>query len=122
MSEGADGPPSPMPSLDFGELDISDLAPPVKEQPEPIRFEEQPVLRDLEPVAAISPIPPPSPAPAMKPSGLEDLNFNGLDLETSARPVGGSVAGKRFLPSVKTGTALDTFDIDLGELFSDHKK
>ena len=33
----------------------------------------------------------------------------------------GSAAGKRFLPSVKTGTALDKFDIDLGDLFSDKK-
>ena len=121
-AENADASSSSMPSLDFGDLDISDLAPPVREQPEPLRVEEQPEAHDLEPVAAISPIPPSSPAPATKSSGLEDLNFNGLDLETSAKPVSGSAAGKRLLPSVKTGTALDTFDIDLGDLFSDHKK
>ena len=53
---------------------------------------------------------------------MEDLNFNGLDLETPSKIVSGSAAGKRYLPSVKTGTALDKFDIDLGDLFSDKKK
>jgi len=112
----------PLPAMDFGDLDISDLAPPVQEQPEGIRFEEPSVLSDLEPIATLSPPPPPSPSPAQNPLGLEDLNFNGLDLDTPAKLVSGSAAGKRFLPSVKTGTALDKFDIDLGELFTDNKK
>jgi len=115
-----------LPAMDFGDLDISDLAPPpATEQPEPIRFEEPPVLSDLEPVAALSPTPPSVPpvsASRKSQGGLEDLNFNGLDLESPAKLVSGSAAGKRFLPSVKTGTALDKFDIDLGELFTDNKK
>ena len=113
---------SPLPSMDFGDLDISDLAPPTKEQPEPIRFEEQPVLSDLEPVATLSPAPPPPPSPSKRQAGLEDLTFNGLDLDTPAKLVSGSAAGKRFLPSVKTGTVLDKFDIDLGDLFTENKK
>lgn len=112
---------SPLPSMDFGDLDISDLAPPTKETPEPIQFEEPPVLSELEPVASLSPAPPPPPQSSGIKSGLEDLNFNGLDLDTPAKLVTGSAAGKRFLPSVKTGTALDKFDIDLGNLFSDKK-
>lgn len=112
---------APLPSMDFGDLDISDLAPPVHETPEPIHFEEPPVLSDLEPVATVSTTPPPTPLPSDKKAGLEDLNFNGLDLDTPAKLVSGSAAGKRFLPSVKTGTALDKFDIDLGDLFSDNK-
>ena len=111
----------PLPSMDFGDLDISDLAPPTKETPEPIQFEESPVLSDLEPVASLSPTPPPPPQPSGIKAGLEDLNFNGLDLDTPAKLLTGSAAGKRFLPSVKTGTALDKFDIDLGDLFSDKK-
>lgn len=112
---------APLPSMDFGDLDISDLAPPTHETPEPIHFEEPPVLSDLEPVASLSPTPPPAPASSGMTTGLEDLNFNGLDLDTPAKLVTGSAAGKRFLPSVKTGTALDKFDIDLGDLFSDKK-
>jgi len=116
---------SELPAMDFGDLDISDLAPPLKEESEPIKFAEQPTLSDLEPVAALSQTPPPSPSlqtSSPTPRGLEDLNFNGLDLDTPAKLVTGSAAGKRFLPSVKTGTALDKFDIDLGDLFSENKK
>lgn len=115
-----------MPSMDFGDLDISDLAPPDKEEAEPIHFVEQPVLSDLEPVASRSETPaspPPSPSsPSPMKAGLEDLNFNGLDLDTPSKLIGGSAAGKRYLPSVKTGTALDKFDIDLGDLFPENKK
>ena len=112
---------SQLPSMDFGELDISDLAPPRHETPEPIHFEEPPVLSDLESVAPLSPTPPSPPQTSGRETGLEDLNFNGLDLDTPSKLITGSAAGKRFLPSVKTGTALDEFDIDLGDLFSDKK-
>ncbi|MDR2549506.1 MAG: hypothetical protein LBD10_04815 [Desulfobulbus sp.] len=123
--EPADEPRSAMPSVDFGELDISDLAPPTAEQAEPIRFEQPPALVDLEPVAALSTTPLPTPQTSAGKGGapgLEDLNISGLDLDAPAKLVTGSAAGKRFLPSVKTGTALDKFEIDLGDLFSDNKK
>jgi len=117
-----------LPAIDFGELDISDLAPPTTE-PEPIRFDQPAALTDREPVAALSPTPPPKPSKPSKPpaadkrrTGLEDLNTGGLDLEAPSKLVTGSAAGKRFLPSVKTGTALDKFDVDLGDLFADNKK
>jgi len=124
LGEQSDDLKSPLPSVDFGDLDISDLAPPIQEESEPIHFEEQLVLSDLEPVATLSqPHPsPPSPPPSKSQSGLEDLHFNGLDLDTPSKLVSGSAAGKRYLPSVKTGTALDKFDIDLGDLFSENKK
>ncbi|MCL1979879.1 MAG: hypothetical protein FWG62_02235 [Proteobacteria bacterium] len=118
--EPAAGPGPAMPALDFGELDISDLAPPVAEQAEPIRFEQQHPLTDREPAAAPA-LTPPS-AAGMGQPGLEDLNTSGLDLDAPAKLITGSAAGKRFLPSVKTGTALDKFDIDLGDLFTDNKK
>jgi hypothetical protein len=121
LGEQSDDMKSQLPSMDFGDLDISDLAPPIKEESEPIQFAEEPVLSDLEPVASLSQSPPPSTSSEIQ-SGLEDLNFNGLDLDTPAKLVSGSAAGKRFLPSVKTGTALDKFDIDLGNLFAENKK
>lgn len=114
------------PALDFGDLDISDLAPPVKEQSDNTpQFAEELVLAETEPVAALSEYPPQLPKAATKSAksqGLEDLNFNGLDLDAPAKIVTGSAAGKRYLPSVKTGTALDKFDIDLGDLFAGDKK
>lgn len=122
LGEQSDDMKSQLPSMDFGDLDISDLAPPIKEESEPIQFAEEPVLSDLEPVASLSQSHPPPSTSSEIQSGLEDLNFNGLDLDTPAKLVSGSVAGKRFLPSVKTGTALDKFDIDLGNLFAENKK
>jgi len=115
-----------LPSMDFGDLDISDLAPPAKEDAEPIHFVEQPVLSDLEPIATrsetLSPLPPTPSASSPLKAGLEDLNFSGLDLDTPSKLIGGNTTGKQYLPSVKTGTALDKFDIDLGELFPENKK
>jgi hypothetical protein len=106
------------PPLDFGDLDISDLAPPNKEQLGSPVLEEE-----LETVAALSEnSPPQQKAPATKSTGLEDLQVNGLNLDAPAKFVVGSAAGKRYLPSVKTGTALDKFDVDLGELFEQNKK
>lgn len=121
-----------LPPLDFGNLDISDLGPSSEEQfqqPEP----------ELEPVAALAPEPAASSsfqktgaavleetASSLSPKAgaavLEDLHFNGLDLEAPAPPVSGRAAGKRHAPSVKTGTALDKFDIDLGDLFNKGEK
>lgn len=108
-----------LPSVDFGDLDISDLAPPIQTPTEPIRFEEQPAFHDTEPVAELSPIPSPTDPSSKTQAALEDLNFNGLDLDTPSKLITGSAAGKKFLPSVKTGTALDKFDIDLGDLFAE---
>jgi len=126
LSEGPSGLQVPPPSLDFSGLDISDLAPPVQESKEPLA--SQPVMEALElaraePVAAMSETAPTQKkAPVVKSTGLEDLQVNGLDLDGPAKLAAGSAAGKRYLPSVKTGTALDTFDIDLGDLFAENKK
>lgn len=120
---------SQLPPIDFGDLDISDLGPPStddKKEAE-ISFQEDELVLEA---ASSPPNPPsiPSPQPAATTrkgrgkSGLEDLDFDGLDLESPAKIVSGSAAGKRYLPSVKTGTALDKFNIDLGDLFSEKKK
>lgn len=106
------------PSLDFGDLDISDLAPPSTDQAKTTEPEREMAFAD-GPIASLSEIePPPLPAAASseKP-GLEDLHFQDLNLDTPAKFVSGSVAGRKYSPSVKTGTALDSFDINLGDLF-----
>lgn len=47
--------------------------------------------------------------------GLEDLKVDGIDLDSSP---GGVAESGKVLPSVKTGTALDDFDFDLGDLIT----
>lgn len=110
-----------MPPIDFGQLDITDLAPPSRQN-----LGDTPTLQftdDAAPPVATSTATQRSTKRTTAPTaGLEDLHFNGLDLESPAKIVTGSAAGKRYLPSVKTGTALDKFDIDLGELFAEKKQ
>lgn len=112
------------PPLDFGDLDISDLAPPANKEEGTQEFEETLKLADKEPVAALSENSPKHvqrPA-ATKSTGLEDLQVHGLNLDSPAKFVAGSAIGELSFPSVKTGTALDKFDIDLEELFEQNKK
>lgn len=47
---------------------------------------------------------------------LPDLAMEGLDLNTPILPPATSAAGKKLRPAAKTGTALDEFNIDLGDL------
>ncbi len=111
-----------LPPLDFGDLDISDLAPPDKDE-RLLPFDEELKLADKEPVAALSENSPQrEKIRVAKSTGLEDLQVNGLNLDSPTKFVAGSPAGKRYFPSVKTGTALDKFDVDLGELFAQNKK
>jgi hypothetical protein len=104
------------PQLDFSELDISDLAPPADELPSgELTLEDTPAA----PAASRA-----GSAPAMGGSGggLEDLQMEGLDLDIPSLPPAGSAAGGNMRPAVKTGTALDDFDIDLGDLTSGQKE
>jgi len=108
------------PQLDFSELDISDLAPPSADEDDlssgELTFEG---VADASAAtvadAALS-------AAKTTGAGLEDLQMDGLDLEIPSLPPAGSATGKKLRTSVKTGTALDKFDIDLGELISDQEK
>lgn len=88
-------------------FDITDLAPP---QEEPAAVEE--AVEELELAAAE-----PSPSrPERAGGGLADLKVEGIDLEAAP------AAGKgKITPAVKTGTALDDFDIDLGDLLPKKK-
>ena len=109
------------PQLDFSELDISDLAPPAEGEDDLDSGE-----LTLDGVAATA-----SAATATDAArssirttgaGLEDLQMDGLDLEMPSLPLAGSATEKKLKTSVRTGTALDMFDIDLGELISDLEK
>lgn len=118
-----------MPPIDFGDLDITDLAPPSHQgaeiTPSVLSFPEEDTTLAFAPkvdVINTSPQKTTDRMAATPASSLEDLNFNGLDLESPAKIVTGSAAGKRYLPSVKTGTALDKFDINLGDLFPEKKQ
>lgn len=100
--------------LDFSELDISDLAPPADDEDDlssaELTLEDPASAKDsAQPSTGIG-------------AGLEDLQMDGLDLEMPSLAPAGSATGKKLSPAVKTGTALDGFDIDLGELMSDQEK
>ena len=113
VGEDQDGP-----QLDFSELDISDLAPPAVEEGDLTSLE----LTLEETDAPIAPAPASGQPSLGIGAGLEDLQMDGLDLEMPSLPPVGSATGKKMRPTVKTGTALDDFDIDLGELLSEKKK
>lgn len=89
-------------------LDISDLGPGEELAEEPIEDELAFETEDVE-VAV--------PAEEHEAGELEDLEVEGIDLQGSSTPKSG-----RVMPSVKTGTALDDFDIDLGDLISPKKE
>ncbi len=106
--------------LDFGDIDISDLAPPETDT-EITATESLTLDDDLETVAEMPADETPAPSTIAPGSGLEDLQVDNLDLESPAPLVSGSKIGNKLMPSVKTGTALDDFDFDLGELITEEK-
>lgn len=112
-----------MPAIDFGDMDISDLAPPVVERTKQLEPEKEFALAE-EGIGLVSPMsPPPPPKAALSPSSpLEDLQFNDLNLDMPTKIVASNTGGKSNVPSIKTGTALDSFEVDLGELFAETKK
>ena len=107
------------PSVDFGDLDISDLAPPSEgEASSPIdglaMKDDTPSDAEIAEAAADAE----AIADTLGLSGLADLSTDGLDLDVAAAAPPGSVTGDKIKPAAKTGTALDDFDIDLGDLMS----
>jgi hypothetical protein len=95
--------------MDFGDIDISDLGPPEKEESV---MDEQEENLSMESAANDDDV---APSPASEGGkGLEDLQLDDLDLESPSPP---PAKGKKLAPGMKTGTALDDFDLDLGELF-----
>ena len=93
-------------------ISISDLAP----EEEPVVEEEQELAEEVvveaEPAVAEEEV-----STGGEAKELEDLEVEGIDLASTAAPKSGKV-----MPSVKTGTALDDFDIDLGDLITKKKE
>lgn len=132
------------PGIDFGDLDISDLAPaedqkeaPAQQQQmaekssetsveEEIVFEQDgPIAEITEEIGAtVAAEPPPQaaePAPEKAQStGLEDLLLDELEFDKPVTTT--DIPPKADVKPVKTGTALDNFDIDLGDLFTEKEK
>ena len=114
-AEGEDGL-----QLDLSELDISDLAPPAADEDDLSSSEL--ILEGVADVSAATAVDAAQPSMKKSGAGLEDLLVDEFDLEMPSLPPAGSATGKKLRPSVKTGTALDQFDIDLGELISEQEK
>ncbi|MGR0480271.1 MAG: hypothetical protein ACTFAL_02375 [Candidatus Electronema sp. V4] len=113
--------------LDLGSLDLSGLMPPAEEESK-VDFSFSGLgelsLEDAPPAKGER-------TPGKKTAGgkskgaddaLPDLAMEGLDLDTPILPPTASVAGKKMRPAAKTGTALDEFNIDLGDLLGGGKK
>ena len=111
--------------IDFGDIDISDLAPPetdtVVKETDTLTLDDDVESDNVDTIAEISVDETPAPSPVTSGSGLEDLQIDDLDLDAPAPLVSGSKVGHKLMPSVKTGTALDDFDFDLGELLTEKK-
>lgn len=107
------------PKFDFAAIDISDLAPAEKETDNLLVAEsvEEAVVTE----AVIAEEAPAAPSARTGSAALEDLQFEGIDLEPQSISAPDTAAGK-IAPSVKTGTALDSFAVDLGDLFADEKE
>ena len=103
------------PKFDFAEIDISDLAPAEKETDNLL------VVESVAEVIVAEEAPAASSARARL-AALEDLQFKGIDLETQAISAQDAVPAGKISSSIKTGTALDSFDVDLGDLFADEKE
>ncbi len=103
------------PKFDFAEIDISDLAPAEKETDTLLVAESvaEVVVAEKAPAA---------PSARTRSAALEDLQFEGIDLETQAISAQDAAPAGKISSSIKTGTALDSFDVDLGDLFADEKE
>ncbi len=99
--------------LDFTNIDISDLA------PSPTKSNNTDMDNDAN--IEFAELPPPSATESKSGSALDDLLIDDLDLNAPSPLVAGSKSGSMLIPSLKTGTALDDFEVDLGELIADKK-
>ncbi len=102
------------PKFDFAEIDISDLAPTEKETDNLL------VDKSVAEVAVAKETPA-EPTARTGSAVLEDLQFEGIDLEAQSIVAQDAAAPGKITPAVKTGTALDSFDVDLDAIFADEK-
>lgn len=114
---------APEASLDLDEFDLSGLMPPSGGQDEHIEDLGGLSLESAESADAGK-----GRKKDKKPDGeqefdmLSDLSIDGLDLDAPILPPASSAAGKKMRPAAKTGTALDSFDIDIGDLLGGSEK
>lgn len=109
------------PSLDLSGIDLSGLMPPAPEKEKlDLSFSGIGELSLEDGAAADSGPTTGKGKGGGKKSGaadkLPDLSIDGLDLNAATLPPAKSAAGKKMRPAAKTGTALDEFNIDLGDL------
>lgn len=118
--EGTPGASAPdragrLPTMDFGNLDISDLAPPALEGLE--SNEDSDLVHEREPAFVSA-----TTTASANAFRLEDLQFNDLNLERTDRMTTNETTGRPLTRPPITGTALDNFQVDLSELFAETKK
>ncbi len=103
--------------LDFADIDISDLAPPEAKSIDADTDDEVGIdFAKLESSPAVK-----SKSATTSGAGLDDLLVEGLDLDGPTPPVAGSKSSHMLRPSLKTGTALDDFEVDLDELITEER-
>ena len=126
---GEEGPSAESGGLDFG-LEETAAAPeetvfvePAAEEPQAAAFDigaltppQEELVTMEEPAEELEFAATEAPSPKAASGGLADLKVEGIDLEAAP----GAGKGKA-MPAVKTGTALDNFDIDLGDLIPKKK-
>ncbi len=103
------------PKFDFAKIDISDLAPAEKET-------ETLLVAEAVAEVVVAEKAPTAPSARTRSAALEDLQFEGIDLENQAISAQNAAPAGKISASIKTGTALDSFDVDLGDLFADEKE
>ena len=108
------------PAIDFGDLDISDLGPPSEESSDAESdFGTAPAaLEGLDELVVDKVEPDTGGGQAKEAFGLEDLLLDELDLDK----IDTATISNSSTKSLKTGTALDNFDVDLGELFAEEEQ
>ncbi|MGI6638685.1 MAG: hypothetical protein ACOX4Z_06440 [Desulfobulbus sp.] len=103
------------PSLDLAALDISDLQAPLPRFSQPEGIE---LTLDLAGMATAEQAAQPSTTRiGMQEFSLEDLQVDDLELENPYTLTVGNEADQQYQPAIHTGTALDSFDFELDELF-----
>lgn len=98
-------------------IDLSDLAPSDDVEQETVEVIEEEIEEAVEDEYVEEPLAEEtvSGEAVQEGQGLKDLKVD-IDLDETETPKG------KVMPSVKTGTALDDFDIDLGDLLTSKKK
>lgn len=111
---------SKKPELDLSGLDLSGLMPPAPEKEKlDLSFSG---IGELSLEAESAPAGKGGKKSGATADKLPNLSLEGLDLNAGTLPPAKSASGKKLRPAAKTGTALDEFNVDLGDLLGGGKK